>query len=98
VGLDGGAARACGGAREGARCLTGRSIAGRADYTGETLEHVFHAREGAGKRERPAAGPCGNGVGRSCVCWCGEGLGVVEEETTVRVENFSFFKAGPLHR
>jgi hypothetical protein len=86
AGLDGGVARACGGAREGAGCLTGR-----ADYAGETPEHAFHAREGAGKRERPAAGPCGSGVGRRCVCRCGEGLGVVEEDTTARVKNFSFF-------
>jgi hypothetical protein len=54
AGLDGGVARTRGGAREGAGCLTGRSIAGRADYAGETSEHAFHAREGAGKRERLA--------------------------------------------
>jgi hypothetical protein len=56
--LDGGAARVRGVAREGARCLMGRSGAGRTSQAGETREQTLHAREGAGKRECPAAGPC----------------------------------------
>jgi hypothetical protein len=55
-----------GAAREGARCLVGRSSAERTGHAGETPEQALHAREGAGKRERPAAGPCGGRVRRRC--------------------------------
>ena len=51
---------------EGAGCLAGRSNAGRAAHTGETPEQALHAGEGVGKKERPAAGPCGGGVSRRC--------------------------------
>ena len=64
--LDGGATQARGAARKGAGCLAGRSKAGRAGHAGETSEQTLHDGEGAGKKECPAAGPCGDGVGRRC--------------------------------
>jgi hypothetical protein len=52
---------------ERAECLVGRSnVAGRAGHVGEMLEQALHAGEGVGKRERPAAGPCGGVVSRRC--------------------------------
>jgi hypothetical protein len=58
--LDGVATQARGAAREGAECLGGR--------TGqETPEEALHAGEGAGKRERPAVGPCGGESVRGAV-------------------------------
>jgi hypothetical protein len=84
--LDGGAARACGAAREGARYLMGRSSTGRTGHAGETPEHVLHAGEGAGKRERPATG-----LAATRSAGCGEGFEAAEEDTTAQVENFSFF-------
>jgi len=76
--------------REGARCLTGRSTGGRASHIGETPEQVLHTGEGAGKRERPVAGPCGGGVGRRC----GAVRGLEQPRRTPQLKwgNFLFFR------
>jgi len=67
---------------------------GRAGHAGEMLEQALHAGKGAGKRERLAVGPCGDGVGwrRSVV----RGLEQLRRTPHPKWGIFLFLEAGPL--
>ena len=83
--LDGGAVRARGVAREGAKCLAGKSSAGTAGHAERRRSRRFML--GGSGKERALS--CGTLRHAGSPVHCGEGLGAAEEDTTARVENLS---------